>query len=279
MPILDKFSTTLFSSPPTAKPEEKSLRQPERLTLELNFTRISQPSNVTSQSHPHVLFSPVHYEPEYAYPLLVWLHGTGGDERQVMRIMPTVSMRNYVAVAPQGLAVSHHDKPAETVNKFDVSSILRNGTRTKELYDWQPNSDEELTEAETRIFDCIAIAQERCNIASDRIFLAGFGSGGTMALRLASLYPESSAGAASFGGTFPDNRRILLRWEAARSFPVFLAVGESSTEFSPESVCKVMELFHTAGVAVKVREYACGQELIPPMLQDLNRWMMEIVCP
>src|SRR5688500_4430662 len=51
---------------------------------------------------PHALFAPLHYEPNYAYPLLVWLHGPNDDERQLQRIMPLLSLRNYVAVGPRG---------------------------------------------------------------------------------------------------------------------------------------------------------------------------------
>ncbi len=50
----------------------------------------------------HAVFAPVHYEPGYAYPLLVWLHGCGGDERQLWRLMPLLSLRNYLAVARAG---------------------------------------------------------------------------------------------------------------------------------------------------------------------------------
>ena len=48
------------------------------------------------------LFAPMHYESNYAYPLIVWLHGANDDERQLKRIMPFVSLRNYVAVSPRG---------------------------------------------------------------------------------------------------------------------------------------------------------------------------------
>ncbi|MDR1142250.1 MAG: dienelactone hydrolase family protein [Planctomycetaceae bacterium] len=286
MPISDKFSTTtLFSTSrtsdsvlsepvlPEALPERQTLRSPEQLTLELDFARVSHQSNITCQSHPHVLFSPIHYEPSYAYPLLVWLHGSGNDERQVMRIMPGISMRNYVAVAPRGLTVSASGEANPPTTKFDVYSILR--THPKENYDWI-NTDEKLAEIEQRVFDCIAVAKERCNIASDRVFLAGFGSGGTMALRLALLYPENFAGAASLDGMFPQNDRLLHRWETARFLSVFLAVGESGSKISPESVCQVLELLHTAGITVKFREYA--QSLTSAMLQDFNHWMMDIVC-
>jgi predicted peptidase len=39
-------------------------------------------------------FAPEGYEANYAYPLVVWLHNAGGDERQLARVMPLVSTRN-----------------------------------------------------------------------------------------------------------------------------------------------------------------------------------------
>ena len=268
--------------------QSERFRQPERLALTLDFASGTEQSNLTQNTHPHVLFSPIHYEPGYAYPLLVWLHGSGGDERQVMRIMPTVSMRNYVAVAPQGTEIELEDQPphlGESVRKpvsnawsqLDVASILRGSRRQKAFHDW-PASDRGLMEAEQRIFDCITTAAQRCNIASNRVFIAGFGSGGTMALRMALLNPEHFAGVISLGGPFPLRNQVLHRWSAARSLNVFLGAGRASTVFSPEAACQSLELLHTAGVPVTVREYECGQELIPAMLQDMNRWMMEIVC-
>lgn len=264
-------------------------REKERLSLELDFARISHQST-TDTAHPHVLFSPVHYESGYAYPLLVWLHGGGSDERQVMKVMPAISMRNYVAVAPQGVSVvqseDRNDKNAKGLSStglsaswhcLDVNSILRDGARQKVFYDW-PDTDEAFGNAEHRVFDCISLAKQRNNIASNRIFLAGFGTGGTMALRLAMLYPESFAGVASLGGALPQGNSILRRWNAARSLSIFLGAGETSSVFSPSSACGALQLLHTAGVRVAVREYACGQELAPAMLQDLNRWMMNIVC-
>ena len=60
----------------------------------------------SAQDTIHASFAPQHYESGYSYPLLVWLHGPGCDERQLLRIMPQISMRNYVAIAPRGLLVS-----------------------------------------------------------------------------------------------------------------------------------------------------------------------------
>ena len=244
-----------------------SARTIEMLDLELDFVKASLPAK-TRLTHPHILFSPMHYEPKYAYPLLVWLHGTGGDERQIMRIMPEISMQNYVAVAARGLPMEQATSPPS----FDlsVSAILH---RPKEQYDWTPSADN-LAIIEQRIFDCIAVAQERCNIASHRIFIGGFGTGGTAALRLATLYPEHFAGAASFGGEIPPGNRIFPSWQMTQPLSVLLGVDESA----PDHTCQMMELFYTAGLTAEVREYPDIKSLTPTMLQDLNRWMMQIVC-
>ena len=79
----------------------------------------------------HATFGPQHYEPQYAYPLIVWLHGRGDDERQLLRVMPHVSMRNYVAVAPAAIACRPREaksssagcKPTTTSNRPSKASL------------------------------------------------------------------------------------------------------------------------------------------------------------
>src|SRR5579863_1467422 len=47
-------------------------------------------------------FLPTGYEPNYAYPLLVFFHGHGGDEEQVLRLAPRLSRRNYICIGLRG---------------------------------------------------------------------------------------------------------------------------------------------------------------------------------
>jgi phospholipase/carboxylesterase len=259
------MTTALFST--SAKKQTLSAKIVEKIDLELDFARASLPAR-TRMTHPHLLFSPMHYEPKYSYPLLVWLHGTGEDERQVMRIMPAISMRNYVAIAPRGLSVESLETPPTL--DLSVAAILQ---RTKKQYDWTL-SEENLATIEQRVFDCIAVAQERCRIADHRIFIAGFGTGGTVALRLATLYPECFAGAASFGGELPADNWICPSWHVTHPLTLLLGIAQSASD----SVCRMMELCYTAGITADFREYPETNHLTPPMLQDLNRWMMQIVC-
>ena len=41
------------------------------------------PQLVTGEVADHSIFSPMHYEQRYSYPLIVWLHGPSGNEQQL----------------------------------------------------------------------------------------------------------------------------------------------------------------------------------------------------
>src|SRR5689334_21859414 len=47
-------------------------------------------------------FLPTGYEPNYAYPLLVFFHGHGGCEQQILRLAPRLSRRNYICIGLRG---------------------------------------------------------------------------------------------------------------------------------------------------------------------------------
>lgn len=202
---------------------------------------------------PHALFAPMHYEPGYAYPLLVWLHGPEANENELQKVMPAISMRNYVGVAPRGC-------PAELASGFC----------------W-PQSEVSIARAERQIFECIDIAVERYNINTQRVFLGGFGSGGTMAFRIALQAPTCFAGALSLAGPFPSGRTPLVGYAYSRHVPLFIASGRDAESYPVEQTCDELRLFHAAGMNVTLRQYPCGDEIMPQMLHDMDVWMMERV--
>lgn len=204
----------------------------------------------------YALVAPLHYEPNYAYPLIVWLHGPGEDEQQVKRIMPLVSMRNYVSVAPRG------------------TLSLPAPAGSPPAYSWSQASDHQAA-AEQRVLDCIEAAARGFNIARQRIFLAGYEAGGTMALRLAMSAPRRFAGVLSLGGPFPEGRNPLGRYAEARRVPLFVACGQDAVRYPADRVCEDLRLYHSAGMAVSLRVYPGGDEISPHMLPDMDRWIME----
>ena len=235
---------------------------------------LSLATHDTAHETPHALFSPIHYEPGYAYPLIIWLHGQSSvAERQLMKIMPLVSMRNYVAVAPRGaeqLSIS----PIVDATTQRMTQNLAKAKNTTTRYGW-PGTDDGFDLAQKRVFDSLQIASGKCNIAKRRVFLAGFDDGGTMAFRVATQFPQYFAGVVSLCGAFPQGKMSLGQLDTIRGMPCLMCVGRDSPTFPPTEAARQMTLFHTAGMAVTVRQYPCRQELSTHMLEDVNRWIME----
>lgn len=222
----------------------------KRPTLDVDLASFSP----SSEDSPRALFAPVHYESNYAYPLLVWLHSPGADERQLLRIMPLVSMRNYVAVAPQGFLVEPEGSG-------------------ESIRDW-PRTANHVEETAGRVFQGIEAVRRKFHVRDDRVFLAGFDSGGTMAFQVAMSAPHRFAGVLSLCGAFPRGHRPFARLKSARRLPVFLSVGRDSREYPVYTACDDLRLFHTAGVHVALEQYPCGQQLTPEMLASVDRWIM-----
>ncbi|HEY1067643.1 MAG TPA: alpha/beta hydrolase-fold protein [Pirellulales bacterium] len=205
------------------------------------------------------VYAPLHYEPKYRYPLVVWLHGSGGSEAQLRRIMPFVSLRNYVAVAPRGV---------------EPVGFGEDGSRFG--YSWNDACDA-FSLAGERVFEAIDHARERFQVNPNRIFLAGYESGGTTALRLALTHPESFAGVLSLEGPLPRTGRIFSSLKAVKKLPIFLAHSRRSRSYPADWVSDDLKALNSAGMHATLREYPGAQELSTQMLSDVDRWIMNIV--
>lgn len=234
-----------------------------RHSFSLQKTQIVEPSfQIPSplfcpsfQDPIHALFIPRPYEPGYDYPLIVWLHGQGSDERQLCSIMPKLSIQNHVAIAPRGVCMK----------------VVYG--KEKEGYGW-PQTYEQILQVEQNIFDAIEVAAQKIHFSRQRIFLAGFDSGGTMAFRVALSHPQHFAGIISLCGAFPTCRRLFGNLSLARKLPIFMAVCRNSHQYPDDEVCENLRLLYAAGMSVTLRQYPYGHELKKLMLTDVDRWII-----
>lgn len=225
---------------------------------QLDLVRKSQRAT-SSSAHsceiPLALFGPERYEPRYEYPLIVWLHSCHSNERELEDVMPPLSLQNYVACAPR----------APQASKDNGRQFI-----------W-PHTRAAATMAEDAVFASIQEAMSSFSIARNRVFLAGFGSGGTMAMRIALRYPHHFAGVVSICGQFPQNQQPLTNLTAARHLPIMWMYGQDSTQCSVEHICEVLPLLHAARMGATIRQYPAKDELLTNMLSDMNHWLMEQV--
>ncbi len=204
---------------------------------------------------PLALFGPERYEPRYEYPLIVWLHGCQSNERELEAVMPALSLQNYVGCAPRGTQASE---------------------ACGQTFQWS-QSRAAVALAEEFVFSSIASATRSFSIARQRVFLAGFGSGGTTALRIALRYPQHFAGVISICGAFPQNQSPLSNLAASRLLPMLWMYGEDSERCGVDHICATLPLLHAARLRCMIRQYPAADELLSNMLSDMNHWVMEQV--
>jgi phospholipase/carboxylesterase len=202
-------------------------------------------------------FLPTGYEPRYPYPLLVFFHGHGGSEEQILRLAPRLSRRNYICIGLRGPEV------------LGARADGRIG------YTWGPDG-----ESNALIEDYVlrAVEQTRCSyhVHSERIYLAGFCEGATLAYRLGLTFPERFGGVIALNGAMPRGTGPLLRLPIARQLRILIGHGIANAVVPLALARQDFRLFYTAGLSVRMHTYATTHRLHPDMLRDIDRWIIEM---
>lgn len=202
-------------------------------------------------------FLPTGYEPNYPYPLLVFFHGQGGNEEQILRLAPRLSRRNYICIGLRG--------PQSLGPRADG----RLG------YAWGSDGR---SDAMMEDYVIRAVEQTRRNyhIHSERIYLAGFCEGATLAYRLGLTFPERIAGIISLNGAMTRRGGPLFRLPQVRELRVLIGHGIANSVVPLTLAREDFRLFYSAGVAVRMHTYPANHRLHPDMLRDINRWIIEM---
>jgi phospholipase/carboxylesterase len=211
---------------------------------------------------PHRLpvrtFLPSGYEPNYAYPLLVFFHGHGGNHEQIMRLAPRLSRQNYICIGLRGsipLGPRHDGQPG---------------------FAWGtgPAHDSSLEEY---VFRAVEQARRTYHIHSERIFLAGFCEGAGLAYSLGFAHPEKFAGVVALNGSMPRREGPLFRFPDVRQLRVMIGQGIANSVAPLALARRDYRVLYAAGLDVRMFTYPTTHRLHPNMLRDVNRWLISII--
>ncbi|WP_165243839.1 alpha/beta hydrolase [Paludisphaera soli] len=228
-------------------------------------------------------FVPRQYEPNYAYPLLVLLHGKGGDEDQLIRAMPALSRRNYVGLGLRGpVPVMKRERLVgySWGGDFEVPerSCFRRGPDLGEAERFrramfEPELDP-ITRLEEGLFASIRETRSKLHVHSERIFLVGCGEGAAAAYRLGLSFPDRFAGVVAINGWLPGDFRPLARFDACRDFPVLVVHGAWNARVPLSRARREVSTLRAAGLRVAFQSYPCNHRLDQDMLADVDNWLM-----
>jgi phospholipase/carboxylesterase len=201
-------------------------------------------------------FLPTGYEPNYPYPLLVFFHGHGGSEEQILRLAPRLSRRNYICIALRG------------------PLVLGQRSNGRMGYSW-PRDGQCDTLIEDYVLGAVEQTRRTFHVHSERIYLAGFCEGATLAYRLGLTFPERFGGLIALNGAMPRHDRPLLRLPEVRGLRVFIGHGIANAMVPLSFARSDFDLLYTAGLAVQLNTYPTNHRLHLDMLRDVNRWIMD----
>jgi phospholipase/carboxylesterase len=209
----------------------------------------------TPRRLPIRTFLPTGYEPNYAYPLVVFFHGHGGNEEQILRLAPRLSRRNYICLGLRGTQ--------------RLSERVDGGPG----YAWSADGQcDALTE--DYVFRAIEQTRRSYHVHSERIYLAGICEGATLTYRLGLNFPERFAGVISLNGSLPPRGSLFLRLPEVRQLRAFIGHGIANSVIPYTHARSDFRLLYTAGLDVCLHSYPANNRLHANMLRDINRWIM-----
>jgi len=152
---------------------------------------------------------PADYDPETAWPVLVVLHGAGGDGT-TMRLLTDL---DRLATESQALVI-YPDGIQQGWNYLDAGEI-----HSADLY----------TEDWDFVMSVIEAVGEEYTIDQERVYVAGFSNGGMLAMRMWCEYGQALGGVAVIAANF--NMELAQHCADAEPLPFMLILGNRDRFF------------------------------------------------
>jgi phospholipase/carboxylesterase len=143
-------------------------------------------------------------------------------------------------------------------------------------YSWGTDT-RTLSLVEDYVIRAVEMTRRNYHIHSERIYLAGYAEGATLAYRLGLLFPERFGGVISMNGIMPRQERPLFRLPQLRDLRVFIGHGIANVYVPLSSAVQDHRLLYTAGLDVRLHTYPTTHRLHSNMLRDIDRWIMDRV--
>ena len=203
---------------------------------------------------------------------VIWLHGLGADGHD---FEPVVDEFDAARLPPTRFVFPHAPKRAVTINGgyvmrawFDIYS--RNyGNRAE---------DGEGTDASAAQVEALITRENARGIPDERIVLAGFSQGGSIALHTGLRHPRRLAGIMALSTFLPLAERLAGEAHPAnRDVPIFMAHGQGDSVIPHDFARQSAELLAAAGYPLAWRSYPMEHSLCLPEVRDIEDWLARVL--
>jgi phospholipase/carboxylesterase len=219
----------------------------------------------TSKLQELLVSLPQGFDSTRKYPLLIGMHGNGGNSEQVLTAMKNALKEEPLILAtPQGAYANFSQLRGQHFS-WEIQ------TRNKELWKiGDPLAIENIDEVLKAVKGKYPISE---------VYILGFSQGAAYALLSGFKYPQMVAGIISIGGLFPetDTEFSMLKEEEienGKKFRVFVAQGNQDRVIPAGIGAKTAEKLKKYGYEVEYQEYEGGHEVTPEFLKKIYSWMV-----
>jgi phospholipase/carboxylesterase len=189
-------------------------------------------------------------------PTLLLLHGTGGNENQMIAFGRQMAGAGWNLLSPRGKVLEGGHSPrffrrlAEGV--FDEADVVR---RADELADFA------------------SAAAAHYGFDARAIFALGYSNGANIAAAVLLLRPSTLAGAALLRPMVPLTPLLL---PSLPGTPILMCAGRHDPIVPTENVAELGTLFQQCGAQVRVSWSSGGHELAEADAEVISRWLPEV---
>lgn len=193
-------------------------------------------------------------------PAVVFIHGRGADERDLVPISKQL---------PDELHVFSVRAPFEMEDGYRWYEIdLEEGG----IHSSQPDP-ESFTKTLVRLFEFLEYITATYEVHPKRIGLFGFSQGATIALSAAVQESDRVAWVVALNGYLPKQYGAASKLAEAGSVPVFLAAGRMDLVIPQERVKRAAERLRDAGLDVTHETYPVGHGADDEEIGEVAEWI------
>jgi phospholipase/carboxylesterase len=212
---------------------------------------------------PYWVRIPSDYNPDRAYPLVILLHGRGGNPQRFVKLADDLDTLNFIYAAPQA---PYYIKDTQSGFQY-YPSVASEDTQTfdqgaRMTADWIEQVSNDM--------------KERFNIEGNKVWIMGFSQGAWTAHLMGLMKPEVVAGYAAFGGWINDRFATKERLEEMHKQGVKVYIGHGTddqvvTLDNGEDARKLLEDYQ---IQVSYFTYPVGHTISDQMRQDFVKWLL-----
>lgn len=234
--------------------------------IEKRFESIGEKGYVESSSmHPYRIRFPENYDASKSYPLLVGMHGMGGNAEGFISQYDKLDDPQVIYVAPEGqYPLSMHIGPQWYTRSWSMTSAGKKA--------WKASD----TMVQDYILKTIKQVSKEYKVSD--VYLMGFSQGAVYAYTIGLKNPEMISGVIGFSGYLMEidgDNSILSHQdiEEGKDLRLYIAHGVDDAAIKVETAREMQDMFKSKGFDLTYTEFEGRHDIKADVFNDAVRWM------